>query len=823
MFFCHSKRTAKAAAATQPAAQSTTAAASAAACASPAVGYSSVSDRRRKLAAKKKLEEKETAKKYRALMAGVTKGKKTKAAEPAPPPKRKSRSSTTKRESSAEAEATITVPPAKKTRRSRTSAAASPPAAAATAAASADRAPPSPTPAAVPDEGPLHFPLASSAPVASSFFEDDGFPSFIACDPSLPALLSTHTPVERTRAPSSQSLHAVRVAIYRELGEEYFGRYMKESADADDHTEGAAAASAHTPVKHHRRAKHVATPKIDARGPEQLRMLFFDQFNECEQDRIPSTAGRSELTGLTLVNPIDPAKQLVSFGATDSSSMTRGPAPATYEEYLIDEHRRKQQASAPPLPLNPNFDLYQYAPLVPSDEYEEVATQLTQLMEGEDDHPTLPAPTTIKGVPYRSEAKPTEANPFPAAAAATAASSPSVAAMDIDPVPAAATAASNGHAAVPSAAAIHAPSVPAAVGSSTTPVKPEGDATPSSVKVEGEASPADAPMADGAANGSAPSAAVAAAATVVPAASSSAAASAAAPAAAAASAPLSLPPTAHGVGMLGALNFDSQGVRSYRDHWANSCFAWRFDNASRTFSANAYSTANSTTNDAVIVANILSTNQARFHAQLQMDEAEEAEYEAKLSRRQRQRNASKHEGDSEESKNGHSESNGAVAAAAAPASTDPSGIPVTGAYSRDSPEWDKLKRRLRTSLEDSLTSSLFLPHTYLRDVSPKLHDRAQRMAGECVSHLQSKIVLPAGEQSVDGVFKLVVPGFGCAGVQVFLKIGLCVTLLHDEIGWSEREQQEREGLSDQAATAADFLCVFDCLGFLFVGAVRSTT
>lgn len=681
---------------------------------------------------------------------------------------------------------TISVPPAKKSRRSRASAGASTSA----AAASADSAPPSPTLSAFPESpsGPLVFPPMSSAQVGSSFFEDDGFPSFIACDSSLPAQLYTQYPALRTRAPSSQSLHAVRVAIYRELAEEYFGRYMKESADAEEHTDTAAAASSHTPVKHHRRAKQAAAPKVDARAPEQLRMLFFDQFNECEQDRIPSTASVSQLTGLTIVNPIDPAKQLVSFGATDTSSMSRDSVPATYEDYQIEEHRRKKQSASPPMPLNPNFDLYQYAPLVPSDEYEEVNTQLAQMLEGEDDHPTLRAHTAIKGVSYkRGETEATELTPAAAAAAAAPASSDPVAAMDIDPVPAAASA-SNGHmAAVPAAAvAASAPSVPVAVAPTVVSVKLEGDASPSSVKVEGEASPADASMmADGAANGFASAAAITAAAAVPASSSSAAAASAAAPtaAAAAASVPLSLPPTAHGVGMLGALDFNSQGVRSYRDHWANSCFAWRFENASRSFSAHAYSTATSL-NDAEIVSNILSKSQARFHAQLQVDEAEETEYEANL-RPRRHGKAAKPEDDGEdESKNGHSDANGAAAAAVASASAVPTGIPATGPYSRDSPKWEKLKRRLRTSLEDSLGSSLFLPHTFLRDVSPKVHDRAQRMASECVSHLQSKVVLPAGEQCVDDVFKLVVPGFGCAGVQVFLKIGLCVTLLHDEIGWS---------------------------------------
>jgi len=86
-------------------------------------------------------------------------------------------------------------------------------------------------------------------------------------------------------------------------------------------------------------------------------------------------------------------------------------------------------------------------------------------------------------------------------------------------------------------------------------------------------------------------------------------------------------------------------------------------------------------------------------------------------------------------------------------------------------------------LEASLKQPLFLPHTYLRDVSPKLHSRAERMARECVAHLESKLQMPADEVPVDDVFGMVVPGFGCRGVQVFLKQGLCVTMLHDEIGW----------------------------------------
>jgi hypothetical protein len=118
---------------------------------------------------------------------------------------------------------------------------------------------------------------------------------------------------------------------------------------------------------------------------------------------------------------------------------------------------------------------------------------------------------------------------------------------------------------------------------------------------------------------------------------------------------------------------------------------------------------------------------------------------------------------------------------------------VKAIYKPGSAEYDQLKLRLRTSLESSLKHSLFLPHTYLRDVSPKLHARAERMARECVAHLERNLEMPADEKPVDEVFGLVVPGFGCRGVQVFLKQGLCVTMLHDEIGWSGENALLRNG------------------------------
>ena len=216
--------------------------------------------------------------------------------------------------------------------------------------------------------------------IPESAFEDDGFQSFMSrVDDSAARAIRTSKPppLPLTHAPSSQPLHAVRVQIYRELAEEYLGRYMKETPDAEEHPEGVAAV-VHTPAKHYRRAKHAPVSKVDARSPEQLRMIFCELFNQCEADRVPSTAGLSALTGLTMVNPVDPAHPLTSFAASDSASMTRSYTPRTFEDFQERlTHSRQQQQKRPtsPLPINPNFDLYQYAPIIASDEYEEIVDE----------------------------------------------------------------------------------------------------------------------------------------------------------------------------------------------------------------------------------------------------------------------------------------------------------------------------------------------------------------------------------------------------------------------------------------------------------------
>jgi hypothetical protein len=258
----------------------------------------------------------------------------------------------------------------------------------------------------------------------------------------------------------------------------------------------------------------------------------------------------------------------------------------------------------------------------------------------------------------------------------------------------------------------------------------------------------------------------------------------------------SLPALAHGVGMLGALDFNSPHMHSYREHWANSCFSWRFNNHNRTFSAHAYSATNSDWNDSALVSGILSGAQAAFHAQLQQDEAEEEALIASHAKRSRAARAhsNKYADESKGTSSAGAAAASSASAAAAPSESkgaqlphfDATGLPVIGAYSQGSPEYESLKRRIRVSWEGSMAQSLFLPHTFLRDVSPSLHKRAERMAGECVAQLAARVQLPPDEVPIDDLFKLVVPGFGCGGVQLFLKVGLCVTLLHDEIGWSVR-------------------------------------
>ena len=112
-----------------------------------------------------------------------------------------------------------------------------------------------------------------------------------------------------------------------------------------------------------------------------------------------------------------------------------------------------------------------------------------------------------------------------------------------------------------------------------------------------------------------------------------------------------------------------------------------------------------------------------------------------------------------------------------PASSKTRGYPPT------SPEYAALRSRIRHEFDTALGHSLFLPHTYLKDVSPRLHQRAIDMSRECVAELEKKFLRPKDEHQVDDVLKFVIPGFGTRGTQLFLKIGLCVTILHDEIGW----------------------------------------
>lgn len=757
----------------------------------------------------------------------------------------------------------------------RRSAAAEPPAAAATVPATAAA---TVAGAAENDEECVAFPPLCADKLRPALFEEDGFPMFLSlASPGVDAaLISAAPPQPHTRAPSSQVLHAVRSQIYRELAEEYFGRFMKDTPDAEQVAHqaeaadaGAAAASAHSsaaassaaapaaaaaaaPAKHPRRAKAAAAPSskgkgVDARSPEQLRMIFCELFNRCEAERVPSTAGYNERADLCFVTPLDAAHQLTSFSATDVASMMRGPAPPTLEQFQAQQRREAAQPRPRPLPINPHFDLFQYRPIVANDEYERIDDEVARALLDKDAHPTLaPSPPLAGGT---MSPPPTVAG---AGAGATAAATPGAAtAMDID------TQAIGGSTPlIPHA--LQSPVI--SVSAAAAPLKTEGGSgdysaaataatasmqidqvsetatPPASVKAEEADSMAavgatlsGSPMSPSAlssmTHGATPSpplgtgeGEVVAAIDVAPSTASAVAAAAAAavgvdinigaasssssPSPAPVTAPVvaSLPPLAHGVGMLGALDFNSSHMHSYREHWANSCFSWRFGNYNRTFSAHAYSSTNADTNDSALVSSILSGAQAAFHAQLQQDEAEEEALIASHAKRSRAARAhnNKYADEGKETSSAAAAAPSSAAAAASSSATpaqgestvhplphfDATGLPVIGAYSQGSAEYESLKRRIRVSWEESLSQSLFLPHTFLRDVSPSLHKRAERMAAECVAHLAARVQLPHDEVPIDDLFKLVVPGFGCGGVQVFLKIGLCVTLLHDEIGWS---------------------------------------
>jgi hypothetical protein len=649
----------------------------------------------------------------------------------------------------------------------------------------------------------VKFPALEEASLQAATF-DQPFAEFVSSfekgvDPAV-ILSETRT----SRAPASQLLHVTRLQIYRELCEAYFGRFMKAEETQVRIEKGASRASS--------RVQKTAEKK---ESPEQLRMIFCEQFNKSEADRVASSAGLSAKTGIIMVAPIPSSQQLKSLAASDAASVRElmndeAEVPATLNEHRLQQLDRSP--SPPAYAMNPNFDLFQYAPFVTHDQYEVLYDDFThQSQQHEDEHPTLPsfrqqeADSTAAAASSHGKAAPAagdgNAGPnynqyHPALGPVSPAEVKDEVMEEPKEEPRVTESTtieqSNGQASVVvklPAEQLETPSATVSASASTivetsqqaAAVEEDGDAIMSdAVKVEsaGEQKSemtATSSVVDamGEPTREAIAAADAAAASgqsaTLPRAGSASVASSSSSADVSGSRPaISLPSTQHGVGMMASLDFNSDLCAPWKTHWTQESFSWKFDNLTRTFVGGAYDPANRRQNDVQLATGIIQQAQKVFHQALLEDELEENQLAENIrmgTRSKRQRKA--RDGEDGETTGGGSDT----------LARGGHGYPV------DSDEYKALRNRISASFESSLAHSLFLPHTYLRTVAPRLHDRAIRMSQECVEELGRKFVLPPEERAVDDTFGLVVPGFGCEGTQVFLKIGLCVTMLHDEIGW----------------------------------------
>jgi flagellar biosynthesis GTPase FlhF len=675
---------------------------------------------------------------------------------------------------------------------------------------------------------------------------------------------------KRSKAPSSQRLHVTRVSIYKELCEEYFGRWMKETPDlVEDESQKAERGI-------QRSSTRVLKASAKKESPEQLRTILCQHLNRSDEDRVPSSAGRSEKTGIVMVPPLEPKQHLKSLAACDVQSIRRVmddqyEPPSTYESYLKSPPSHLFHSS--PTAMNPYFDLFQYAPFVVADQYEVLMDEvLHSLHQSEKEHPILPAfgSRAASTRPNASVDASTSQAKIPqtvgeysggqrhgaSAEGAVAATSDATAITDV-------TAASSSPAPPPVSIPFFAPLPPTPVwprsssgstSSSSPPLDEEehksyrkdeqgaqvkveiksehADEAAVGIEIDGPEAASPAPEPVVVSNGNASAAAAPstpvmalpaplahsqpivltsstcayanhhpAAASAVPVTLASdpnagaVALAAASTDAAVSSSPFPsstwidpttpvthLPPTSHGVGMFASLDFNSPLCADWKAHWTDSCFSWRFDNLTRTFSAVAYDSTNSNSHDMKAVTDIIQQAQREFHQALGKDEEEEAALEAKDEKQTRGHRAKKRKTECEDERSDGDKMDVDSAAPAAASAAAASSNSARG-YAPGSPEYVKLSSRIRASFESALTYSIFLPHTCLKDVAPGLHDRAIAMSRECVQDLSRKFIRPPDERQVDDVFGLVVPGFGTKGTQVFVKVGLCVTLIHDELGW----------------------------------------
>lgn len=672
----------------------------------------------------------------------------------------------------------------------------------------AARLAPAPTPDESDDDEPefdmiVPFPPLDPAAVADECPFDTSFASFASVfDPTLDVstLLCS---ARSSRAPASQRLHVTRISIYRELAEEYFGRFLKETPDVTDEDlkERAQQKADRGAQRSSTRVgrKPVTLHQPQQESPEQLRMIFCEQLNRCEADRVSSSAGRSEKTGLVVVTPLPMSQQLKSLAATDPVSLQRvmredSHVPATLHDYyrLSPDERRALHghSGTSPTPINPHFDLFQYAPFVVADQYEEILDDLSHKMrQTSDEHPTLPTCHATNG---RTQARSAEAvreggtqgtsraeavediksdQQIPSGPTEdTVMTSPVPILPVLSPVPVAEPASSvcspQGQPDLPApTAALGDADTPTDSSLPTVAEPPGASSEPPLVSPETTSEPhlsesvTSTPTAHGTDAAAAP--------PLLP-----------------PSAVCTLPATSHGVGMFASLDFNSPNCGQFRSHWTNSCFQWKFDNQSRTFSAVAFDASNRLDNDMAHVTGIIQQAQKDFHDDMVQDEADERIIEQEIEKQSRRPRAKKTARYGEEKEEVTKRSMTDEERSPSPDSSCPSPTPPSvGPFTPGSSHYLQLKSRIRESFKSAVAQSLFLPHTYLRDVAPHLHSRAIRMSEQCVRDLATKFTLPSEEQSVDSVFGLVVPGFGCAGTQVFVKVGLCLTLLHDEIGW----------------------------------------